>query len=492
MDNTSIKAAIKQICAEKGLSEESVIETINSALAAAYRKDFGDKLQNVVAEFDLETGKVKVFDVKEVVEDLTPEELAALEELKQERERIKEAIAKGEITADELKKMREDRALEESTEEGAEGEEKRRFNPRMQIQLKDARAIDVKYQIGDLVKTELEIPGDFGRMAAQTAKQVIIQKLREAERNIVYQDYKDKEGLIVAAMVQKFDGKNVIVDLDRTTALLPPNEQIRGERYRVGDRIKVYIASVMLSTRGPEIIVSRAHPDIVKMLFRLEIPEIASGVIEIKGIAREAGGRTKVAVFTEDAGIDPIGSCIGQRGARIQTIIRELNGEKIDIIEYSDNPVKFIANALLPAKVGRVEIDEQNKAAAVTVPQDQLSLTIGRAGQNVRLASKLTGWRINIKEQETGKEIGAEEAEAAEAGTAPAVDGANLELSAAPSVVEPAAEKVGIDVGTGLDLSAAPSAVETADEPAPTLSDVEKTEKPKRKKRASKKIENRK
>lgn len=472
MDNTSIKAAIKQICAEKGLSEESVIETINSALAAAYRKDFGDKMQNIVAEFDLETGKVKVFDAKEVVEDLTPEELAELEALKQERERIKEAIAKGEITADELKKKREERASEEPAEDGGEGEEKRRFNPRIQIQLKDAQAIDAKCQIGEIVKTELEIPGDFGRMAAQTAKQVIIQKLREAERSVVYQDYKDKEGLIVNAMVHKFDGKNVIVDLDRTTALLPPNEQIRGERYRVGDRVKVYIVSVMLSTRGPEIIVSRAHPDIVKMLFRLEIPEIASGVIEIKGIAREAGGRTKVAVFTEDESIDPIGSCIGQRGARIQTIIHELNGEKVDIIEYSDNPVKFIANALLPAKVTRVEIDEKEKAAAVTVPQDQLSLTIGRAGQNVRLASKLTGWRINIKEQETGKEIEAE---------APA------EPSETPKTEEPKIDEKTESSEENAAVVSEAGTVAAAGEVNPDLSGDKDAEKPKRKKRNSKK-----
>lgn len=401
-----IKAAIKQICAEKGLSEEAVLDTINSALAAAFRKDFGDKMQNVQAEFNIDTGEIKVFDAKEVVENLTPEELAEIERIKKEREELKEAIARGEITAEELRKRREEKAEAESGQETLEeNEEERRFNPKTQIQLCDAQKIDTKYQIGDIVKTELPIPGSFGRMAAQTAKQVIIQKLREAERNVIYQEYKDKEGQILTAMVQKFDGKNVIVDLDRTAAIMPPPEQIHGERYRVGDRVKVYLTNVSLTTRGPEIIVSRSHPEIIKKLFALEIPEIASGVIEIKGIAREAGNRTKIAVSTGDNSIDPIGSCIGQRGARIQTIINELNNEKIDIIEYSDNPVKYITNALLPAKVTSVQINEGEKNAVVVVPENQLSLTIGRAGQNVRLASKLTGWRINIKEQETGKEI---------------------------------------------------------------------------------------
>jgi transcription termination/antitermination protein NusA len=409
-----IKSVIKQICAEKGLSEDSVLETINSALAAAYKKDFGEKTQNIHAEFDINTGQTKIFDLKEVVEDLTPEELEALEKLRIEREELKEKIAAGEISADELKEMREqkEQEREDSEEEHDEDDDVRRFNPKTEIQLCDAKKIKKSHKIEDVVKTELEIPGEFGRMAAQTAKQVIIQKLREAERNVVYQEYKEKEGTIITGMVHKFDGKNVILDIDRATGILPPQEQIRGERLKVGDRVKVFIDIVSLSTRGPEIILSRAHPEIVKMLFALEIPEISSGVIEIKNVAREAGSRTKIAVFTEDENIDPVGSCIGQRGARIQTIISELNGEKIDIIEYSENAVKFITNALLPAKITNVELDEddeEGRSAIVTVPQDQLSLTIGRAGQNVRLASKLTDWKINIKEQESGKEISEEE-----------------------------------------------------------------------------------
>lgn len=412
--DAQIKTIIKQICAEKGISEESVIETINSALAAAYRKDFGDKMQNVMAEFELETGETKIYDVKEIVEDLTAEELAEMERVKAEREAIREALASGEITAEELKHQREDLADKQGEEEQEEDDEKRRFNPRTMIQLKDAKELNKKNKLGEFVKTELEIPGSFGRMAAQTAKQVIIQRLKEAERNVIYQDYKDKEGEILTGLVQKIEGPNIIVEIEKTTAILPPTEQIRRERYKIGDRIKVFIVSVSLTTRGSEIIVSRKHPEIVRRLFVLEIPEIANGTIVIKDIAREAGARSKISVSTDDTNIDPIGSCIGQRGARIQTIINELNGEKIDVIEYNENPIKYISNSLLPAKIVNVELNEEDKAAIVTVPADQLSLTIGRAGQNVRLASKLTGWKLNIIEKETGKEITEEEIESGE------------------------------------------------------------------------------
>jgi len=411
--DSQIKAIIKQICAEKGISEDSVIETINSAIAAAYRKDFGDKTQNIQAEFDLDGGDIKIYDVKEVVEDLSAEELAEMERIKAEREAIREALASGEITAEELKRQREEEAQKREDEEMEEEDEdgKRHFNPRTMIQLKEAKEVNKKFKLGDFVKTALEIPGNFGRMAAQTAKQVIIQRLKEAERNVVYQEYKEKEGEILTGLVQKIEGPNIIVEIEKTTAILPPSEQIRRERYKIGDRIKVYIVSVSLNTRGSEIIVSRKHPDIVRRLFTLEIPEIANGTIQIKDIAREAGARTKVAVYTDDENIDPIGSCIGQRGARIQTIINELNGEKIDIIEFSENPVKYIGNSLLPAKIVEVKLNEADKEATVTVPNDQLSLTIGRAGQNVRLASKLTGWKLNIVEKETGKEITKEEIE---------------------------------------------------------------------------------
>jgi N utilization substance protein A len=236
-------------------------------------------------------------------------------------------------------------------------------------------------------------------MAAQTAKQVIIQRLREAERNILYQNYKEKEGKIMNGVVQKREGRNILVDLDRVTAIMPPDEQIHFEKYNTGNRVKVVLLAVNLTSRGPELIVSRAHPLIVQKLFESEIPEIANGAILVKAVAREAGARSKVAVFTPDEGVDPIGSCIGQRGSRIQTIIAELGGEKVDVIEWSDKPEKFIANALLPAKVLTVETNAETKEAIVTVPAEQLSLTIGREGQNVRLAVRLTGWKINIREK---------------------------------------------------------------------------------------------
>ncbi len=409
MAELGIKTVIKQICAEKNLDEDAVVETINSALAAAYRKDFGEKNQNIQADFNLDTGEIKVFDVKTVVEDLTEEELAAIEKLKQEREDLREALEKGAITPQEYKEKQEEQKAEADQKEAESEEEIRKFNPRTEIQISEAKKINKKYELEDEVKTELDIPGEFGRMAAQTAKQVIIQRLREAERNVIYQQFKEREGEILIGIVQKIEGRNVIIDIEKAAAVLPPQEQIRNERYRIGDKVKVYLLGVNMTTRGPEIIVSRAHPEIVKQLFTLEIPEIQNDIIEIQGIAREAGSRTKIAVHTDDESIDPIGSCIGQRGARIQTIIQELNGEKIDIIEYDEDPVKYIINSLLPAKITSVEINEEDKTASVTVPQDQLSLTIGRGGQNVRLASKITGWKLSIKEQETGKEISEDE-----------------------------------------------------------------------------------
>src|SRR3989338_5295832 len=252
------------------------------------------------------------------------------------------------------------------------------------------------------------MPGDFGRMAAQTAKQVIIQKLRETERETIFQEFKQREGEILVGTVQRREGNLVLIDLGRTTALLPPEEQIRNENYTPGGHFKVYILSVNQTTKGPEIIVSRSHPEIVKKLFALEIPEIASGVVQVKAISREAGSRTKIAVATDQENIDPIGSCIGQRGARIQTIISELKGEKVDIIKYSEDPKEFIANALSRAKITEIKINEAEKTAVVKVREDQLSLVIGRWGQNVRLAARLTGWKIDIV-SDAGKKIEVEE-----------------------------------------------------------------------------------
>ncbi len=405
MDQHSIAEAVKQICDEKGISVEAVTQTIEAALAAAYRKDFGEKNQNIKAEFDLETGKVKVFDIKTVVEDLPPE---LLEELNRQKE--EEAKDAKDIKKEVKKKLKEE--VEEKKSEAAEGDEEevRRFNPKTELQVSDAKKIKKSYDVGDEIKTQLEVPGDFGRMAAQTAKQVIIQKLRETERETIFEDFKAKEGQILMGTIQRREGNLVLVDMGRISAILPPEEQIRGENYTPGAGMKFFVVSVNSTTKGPEVVVSRSHPEIVKKLFDLEIPEIQSGVVVIKSVAREAGSRSKIAVFTDQENIDPIGSCIGQRGARIQTIISELKGEKIDIIKYSDDPKEFITNALSPAKINEITINEEEKVATAKVPEDQLSLAIGRSGQNVRLAAKLTGWKIDIV-SESGKKIDEEEIE---------------------------------------------------------------------------------
>ncbi|MFH1187780.1 MAG: transcription termination factor NusA [bacterium] len=395
MEQVSIMSAIKQICAEKNLSVESVLETIETALAAAYRKDFGNKLQNIKVKFYPETGASDVTDVKTVVEDMPEEE-------------EEEPLSEEEISAE--KKEPAD------GEEGDE-EEKRRFNPKTEIQLTEAKKIKKNAKIGDEIITKLEIPDTYGRMAAQTAKQVIIQKLREAERINLFDDFKSKEGTIMNGVIQRHEPHRVLIDMGKTAAVLPRDEQIMNERYNAGEHIKVLIRSVNLGAKGPEIIVSRSHPDMIRKFFTLEIPEVDSGVVEIKSIAREAGFRSKVAVSTEQDAIDPIGSCVGQRGTRIQTIINELGGEKIDIIAYDDDPAVFIANALSPAKVVSIETNEKEKSAVATVKEDQFSLAIGKEGQNVRLAAKLTGWKINIvgnggklvaeAEPDGGNEVGA-------------------------------------------------------------------------------------
>ena len=385
-----ITQAIKQICDEKNIKMESVIETIEAALAAAYRKDFGTKNQNIKVEFNPETGDFRVFDIKTVVAD----ELAAkYEEEKKERER-----------------RAEEGIPEEKKEERAEpeGEEELKFNPKLHLSLTEAKALKADAAMDEVIKTELEVPGAFGRMAAQTAKQVIIQKLREAERDTLYDEFKGKEGELLQGVVQRWEGKLVLVDLGHVTALLPPEEQIEKEKYNPGSRLKFYVREVTMTTKGPQVIVSRAHPEILHQLFTFEIPEVQSGAVKIKAIAREAGSRSKVAVYAEDENIDPIGSCIGQRGTRIQTVINELGGEKVDIIEWDEDVSKLIANALSPAKVTEIEIKEDEKSAFVRVRADQLSLAIGRGGQNVRLAAKLTGWKINIGE--AGKEGEAETA----------------------------------------------------------------------------------
>ncbi|MBD3311136.1 MAG: transcription termination/antitermination protein NusA [Candidatus Magasanikbacteria bacterium] len=384
---SEVSKMIKMICDEKGLDYDTVLEAIQTALGAAYRKDFGNRQQNIKTKFDPDSQDMEMWDVKEVVEDIDEETLEkAQEELAERREK---ALAEGrELSEEEI-------------------EDLPRFNPKTQMMISDAKEIDKKASVGDILEIPLEIPGDFGRMAAQTAKQVIIQKLREAERNSVYDDLKEQEEQIIQGVVQRRDRSGaVIIDLGKITGLLPQNEQIRGEKYIPGKRMRFYVISVDIGTRGPEVVLSRSHEDMVKTVFEQEIPEIADGSVIIKKIARDPGHRSKVSVFTEDESIDPIGSCIGQRGSRITTIIDELGGEKVDIILYSEDIVEYIKNSLSPAKIDEVELNEEEKEAIVKVAEDQFSLAIGRGGQNVRLAAELTGWKIKVvQEGEEGKEV---------------------------------------------------------------------------------------
>ncbi len=379
---SDLTSAIKQICEEKNLDFQVVVSTIELALAAAYRKDYGEKNQNIRVEFDPATGKSKIFDVKTVVENLPEEEeREMLEHLREQQEGI----------------HRNEKEIRK--EEHVEGEEEvKKFNPKTDIQLKEAGIMKHGAVIGDEIVTELPIPESYGRMAAQTAKQVIIQKLREVERDMVLSEFKGKEKEVVSGIVQRREGRFVLVDLGKAVGILPAEEQIYNEHYNPGERVKVYIKEVRSGNKGPEIILSRKSEEILKKIFFLEIPEIANGLVEIKAVAREAGSRSKVAIWTDVENVDPVGSCVGQRGARIQTIIQELGGEKVDIIEYDEDPKKFITNALAPAKIISLDLDEAEHKATVKVSADKLSLAIGKAGQNVRLAAHLTNWKIDIIE----------------------------------------------------------------------------------------------
>lgn len=384
--NNPIASAIKQIADEKGIPQEHIIDALEAALAAAYRKDFGEKNQNIKVDFDVKSGESHVFDEKTVVEDME-----VVDEPTEDEPAAPATLAG------------------EQAQEGEMGDEKKRFNPKTEIMITAAKEIKPDAEIGEVIRTELTVPAEYGRMAAQTAKQVIIQKIREAERNILFEGFKDKEGAILIGTIQRREEHRVLVDFGRVTAVMPSGEQIPRERYSVGDRIKVYVVSVQSTIKGPEIIVSRSHPNMVAMVFESEIPEIATGAIEIKGIARDAGSRSKVAVVAHQESIDPIGSCIGQRGSRIQTIISELGGEKIDVIQYSENLEQYIGHALSPAKVLSIELDEEARRAQVVVKDDQLSLAIGKHGQNVRLASQLTGWHIEVHSEHGQQEHGKEE-----------------------------------------------------------------------------------
>ncbi len=381
---SELSTAIKQVCDEKNLEFSTVVSTIELALAAAYRKDYGEKNQNIRVKFDPNDGTSEIYDVKTVVEDLPEQE---------EAEMLKSLYSVPE------KNGRDDSvSTYVEPELDANGQEIRKFNPKTDIQMKEAKILKAAAVIGEEIITDLPIPESYGRMAAQTAKQVIIQKLREMERDMIFSEFKSKEREVVSGIVQRREGRLVFVDMGKAIGILPAEEQIYGEKYNVGDRVKVYVKEVREGHKGPEVILSRRSEEILKKIFYLEIPEIANGLVEIKAVSREAGSRSKVAIWTDAENVDPVGSCVGQRGARIQTIISELGGEKVDIIEYSDNPAKFIANALAPAKINDIELIEKDHKAIVKVASDKLSLAIGKSGQNVRLAAHLTGWKIDIIE----------------------------------------------------------------------------------------------
>jgi len=389
IDTKQFMSAVRQIVEEKGIPEQNVIETIEAAIAAAYKRDYGKKGQIVRAKMNQETGAIDITQIHYIVEGFD---------------------ADGYITGPLPAKVTEERpdpqdyegrrrdAVIDTPTVTAEGELKIKFNPEKHITLEEARAKKKDITVGDELVEKLEPHSDFGRIAAQTAKQVVIQRLREAERSAVFSEFKDREGQIISGIIQRREGALVFVDLGKTNGLLIPAEQVPGENYRIDQRLRFVIVKVEETPRGPVVVLSRAHPKLVQELFRMEVPEIDSGAVEVKGIAREPGSRTKIAVTSKEEGVDPIGSLVGQKGVRVQTVINELGGEKIDIILWDEKIQTYIASALSPAKIMDVKIvDEERKAALVEVSEDQFSLAIGRRGQNVRLAAKLTGWKIDVQ-----------------------------------------------------------------------------------------------
>ena len=373
-------SALNQIAEEKGLPLEKVHEVVEAALAAAYKKDFNKKGEIVKAELNSKTGEIKFFQILQVVDDSMIYSEEELEELKENEEEIPEE------------------------------ERKIKFNPKKHIMLEEAKKDNSKIKVEEDLIIPLESKENYGRIAAQTAKQVILQKLKEAEREIIQQEFQEKEEEIVSGIVQRIEGNNVYLDLGRTLGILPPKEQIPQEYYKPGQRLRVLVRKVEESSQGPMIVLSRAYPKFVSKLFEIEVPEVSAGQVEIKAISREAGSRTKIAVHTHEEGIDPIGAMVGQRGTRVAAVINNIGGEKIDIIQWSEDEEEFISNALSPAKVSEVKLDDKGKALVI-VPEDQLSLAIGKDGQNVRLAAKLTGWKIDVRttEGETIEEAQEEE-----------------------------------------------------------------------------------
>ena len=412
LDTKQFISAIKQIAEEKGVPEDKVVETIEAAIAAAYKKDYGEKGQVIRAKLNQETGDITITQIKFVVEGIN-EEGNIIGELPN-RPGTEPEFAERETGEDKRAISSDEKPPEQSAEEM-----KFKFNPEKYITLEEAKKINEKLKVGDELVTKLESKTDFGRIAAQTAKQVIIQRLREIEREAVFAEFKNKEGEVVSGIVQRNEGRLVFVDLGRTNGLLIPAEQLYQESYRPGQRLRFLILRVEETNRGPVVLLSRSHPKLVLKLFQFEVPEIDTGSVEIKAVAREAGSRSKVAAVSNEEGVDPIGSLVGQKGVRVQTVINELGGEKIDIIEWSETPEKFIANALSPAKIIDVKIlDGGRRHALVEVADDQFSLAIGKRGQNVRLAAKLTGWKIDVRAPQA--RMSAEEAlvpEEAKAGT---------------------------------------------------------------------------
>ncbi len=428
-------SAVIQLAEEKGISEDKVIEVVEAALAAAYKKDYGKRGQVIRAEFDRTNKTARYFLMKEVVDETVRE---FVEETPEEGD-------KGTDTKDAKKPLETTESRAEEAGEHVEEVHMPRFNVERDMPLDEAVALKADAKVGDIINIPLEDQQEFGRVAAQTAKQVIIQRIREAERESMFAEYKSKEGTIVNGVIQRIEGRVVFVDLGKSVGALFPSEQMEGENYRIGQRVKVYIVRVDADAKGPGITLSRAHAEMVRHLFTLEVPEIFAGTVEIKRIAREAGSRTKMAVWTGEEGVDPIGSCVGQKGTRVQTIIDELGGEKIDIIEWSEDTAKFIKAALSPAKVSKVDVNDVMKSAIVHVPEDQLSLAIGRRGQNVRLASKLTGLRIDIAGSGTrkGDEIPEEEfSETFEVEESSEVVNESEELSTTPVVETPPTEEI--------------------------------------------------
>ena len=367
--------AITQLSAEKNLSKEVVLGAVEAALVSAYKKDNFAANQNISVKIDPTTGRVKVWAEKTVVE----------------------------LPAD----------------------------IRHEISLDEARSVKSDAQIGDIIEVEAT-PRNAGRIAAQTAKQVILQRLHEAEHSAIFEEYADKEGNIVTGLVQRIEPRQIFIDLGRTEAGLPAAEQVRNERYRVGQRLKVYLLEVAQTSKGPRVVVSRSHPELLRRLFELEVPEVGNGIVEIKVIAREAGYRSKVAVAARQEGIDPVGCCVGLRGIRIQNIVNELGGEKLDVVTWNPDVSAFITSALSPAQVLNVKLDEENGVATVVVPDKQLSLAIGKEGQNVRLAAKLSGWRIDIKSASAAEAERMAEAELVTETVEEAIVSGEAEMAATP------------------------------------------------------------